>query len=200
MGDALVLFGVAGVGKSTIARHCSLEWPAKRCVDVATVREVLRSSHPELELSTYDVWKLAGPEPNIANLVKGFEVYTSVLWPTLRQVLHRSAADGSTLVLEGAMMSPEQVCSFSEPGLRLHPRMLYMSDETAHLQRLKGSVPEGSAIQLRLVESFPLVRALQDHLAQLSRCLGVPIIENRSLRTTVDGILASLPDTEHRRD
>ena len=51
-----------------------------------------------------------------------------------------------------------------------------------------------------LVESFPLVRALQDHLAQLSRCYDVPIIENRSLRTTVDGILASLPDSEHRRD
>ncbi|MEK7217228.1 MAG: hypothetical protein AAB289_16715 [Chloroflexota bacterium] len=200
MGDALVLFGVAGVGKSTVARHCSLEWPAKRCVDVATVREVLRSNHPELELSTYDVWKLAGEEPTIANLVRGFDIYTSVLWPTLWQVLHRSAADGSTLVLEGAMMSPAKVCEFNEPGLRLHPRMLFMTDADAHLQRLRGSVPEGSAIQLRLVESFPLVRALQDHLAQLSRCYDVPIIENRSLRTTVDGILASLPDSEHRRD
>ncbi len=199
MDDALVLFGVAGVGKSTVARHCSLEWQAKRCVDVATVREVLRSYHPELELSTYDVWQLAGKEPTTENLVKGFDIYTAVLWPSLRQVLRRSAADGSTLVLEGAMMSPDQVCRFDEPGLRLHPRMLYLTDAAAHLRRLKGSVPEGSGIQRRLVDSFPLIRALQDHLAHLCRCYDVPIIENNSLRATVDGILASLPPSEHRR-
>lgn len=200
MGDALVLFGVAGVGKSTVARHCALEWPAKRCVDVATVREVMRAAHPELELSTYDVWRLAGDAPTSENLVRGFDRYTDVLWPVLEQVLHRSASDGSTLVLEGAMMSPARVCAYREHGLRIHPRMLYLSDAQAHLARLKGSVPEGSGIQLRLMESFAVVRALQDHLAHLARCNGVPIIENTALHETVAGILASLPDTEHRRD
>jgi len=200
VGDALVLFGVAGVGKSTVARHCSLEWPAKRCVDVATVREVLRAAHPELELSTYEVWRLAGESPTTENLVRGFDRYTEALWPTLEQVLHRSASDGSTLVLEGAMMSPARVCAYREAGLRIHPRMLHLSDPALHLARLKGSVPEGSGIQIRLVESFPMVRALQDHLVHVAQCHGVPVIENTALRETVAGILASLSDTEHRRD
>ncbi len=193
MGDALIIFGVAGVGKSTVARHCALEWPAKRLVDIATVREVLRARHPQLNYSTYDVWRLAGDVLTPDNLVRGFDLYTEILWPTLTQVLQRSADDGSTLVMEGAMMSPMLVSTFHEAGLKLHPRMLYLADDAAHLNRLNNSVPEGSGIQTRLVESFPTVRTLQDHMARECERFEVPVIENASLSATVDAIIDSLP-------
>ncbi len=35
LGDVLVVLGGSGVGKSTLSRHCAIEWPAKRYVDVA---------------------------------------------------------------------------------------------------------------------------------------------------------------------
>ena len=192
MSDALLIFGVAGVGKSTVARRCALEWPAKRYVDLATVREVLRPAQPELALSTYEVWRLAGDEASPENLVRGFEKYTRLLWPAVTQLLHRSAEEGATMVLEGAMTSPGLLGSLEVDGLRLHPRMLRLSESPAHRLRLEASVPEGSALQTRLMESFPLVRMLQDHLEELCLNRGVPVIENTSLQATVSEILYSL--------
>lgn len=181
-----------GVGKSTVARHCALEWPAKRYVDLATVREVLRPVHPELGLSSYEVWRLAGGEATPENLIRDYGQYTQLLRPSVMDILRRSADEGATLVIEGVMMSPSLIEGFNIEGIRLHPWMLRLSDPVVHLGRLQGSVPQGSVLQKRLVESFPLVRVLQDYLEQLCRGYSIPVIKNTSLQGTVTHILASL--------
>lgn len=194
IGDALLILGVAGVGKSTVGRHCALRWPAKRYVDVGTIREMLRTQHKELALSTYAVWKLAGDQPTPAALTQGFEQYVALLWPSLKRFLHWTAQEGNNLVLDGAMMSPRLLDGLQVENLRVHPRMLYLTDPVEHLRRLRSSVRPGSPQEKRLAGSFPLVRVLQDYLEGACRTRGIPIIENQDLEPTLRVILGSLSD------
>ncbi|MBF8299321.1 MAG: ATP-cone domain protein [Dehalococcoidia bacterium] len=194
-GDVLVLLGGSGVGKSTMARYCAILWPAKRYIDVGTVREVLRADYPELELSTYGVWRLAGDTPTPAHLIKGFEKYSGLLWPTLVRIMKRTATEQNNLVLEGAMMSPKLLSELEIEGLRVHTRMLHVADPPEHLARVKSSLKPGSTQEKRLVDSFPLIRALQDYLEEECTARGIPVIENKIFEETQKAILHSLPST-----
>ncbi len=193
IGDALLILGVAGVGKSTMGRHCALRWPAKRYVDVGTVREVLRSDVPDLAHSTYTVWRLAGDKPTDENFIEGFERYAALMWPAMVRILENTAREGNNLVVDGAMMSPNLVGSTKVKNLRIHPRMLCLPDADEHLRRLRSSVRTGSPQEKRLVESFPRVRVLQDYLERECEARGIPIIENVSLEHTLTQIVSSLP-------
>jgi 2-phosphoglycerate kinase len=195
VGDALLILGVAGVGKSTIGRHCALRWPAKRYVDVGTVREVLRSKSPDLRHSTYAVWRLAGDAYSPATLSQGFERYAELMWPAVVRILENTAREANNLVVDGAMLSPRLVAGLRLDNLRLHARMLCLSDSDDHFRRMRGSVRTGSPQEERLVESFPRVRALQEYLEDKCRAQKIPIIENVSLEDTLRQILASLPRT-----
>lgn len=194
VGDALLILGVAGVGKSTIGRHCALRWPAKRYVDVGTIREMLRPQHKELALSTYAVWKLAGNEPTPKTLTEGFEKYVSLLWPSVKRFMHWTAEEGNNIVLDGAMMSPRLIDGIRIENLRVHPRMLHLANEEEHLRRLRGSVRAGSPQEQRLAGSFSLVRDLQDYLETECRARGIPIIENQDQEQTLRTILGSISD------
>lgn len=196
MGDVLLLLGGSGVGKSTVSRYCAIRWPAKRYIDVGTIREVLRADIPELELSTYAVWRLAGDSPTPENLIAGFEKYAGFLWPAVQRIMQRTAVEQNNLVLEGAMMSPKLLDGFKIDTLRIHPRMLHVSDPEEHLARIKSSLKPGSSQEKRLVGSFPLVRALQDYLEAECRKRGIPVIENKVFEETVGTILNSLPSSD----
>ena len=176
--------GGSGVGKSTLSRYCAIRWPAKRYVDLGTVREVLRAQYKDLELSTYGVWRLAGDEPTPKNLIEGFEKYAALLWPSVLRILRSTATEQNNLVVEGAQLSPTLLHNLRIEGLRLHPFMLHVSDPEVHLARIKSSLKPGSVMEKRLVSSFPLVRALQDYLARECTARGIPVIENRVFEET----------------
>ena len=195
MGDVLLLLGGSGVGKSTMSRYCAIRWPAKRYIDVGTVREVLRPQYPDLELSTYGVWRLAGDVPTPENLIKGFKKYAALLWPAVERIMRRTAIEQNNLVLEGAMIAPKFLDNLKIDGLRVHPRMLHVADPVEHLARIKSSLKPGSSQEKRLVDSFPLVRALQDYLEAECNKRGIPVIENKVFDQTVNAILRSLPST-----
>ena len=195
VGDVLLILGAAGVGKSTIGRHCALRWPAKRYVDVGTVREVLRSEHPDLRHSTYAVWRLAGDAYSPITLAQGWEQYVAVMWPAVVRILENTAREENNLVMDGAMLSPRLIADLKLERLRVHPRMLCLSDADEHFHRMRGSVRAGSPQEARLVESFPRVRALQEYLERECRAHDIPIIENVSLEDSLAQILASLPRT-----
>lgn len=118
-GDAPLIVGGSGVGKSTLSRYCVTRWPAKCYVDLGTIREVLQAQHPEFELSTYVAWRLAGDVPTFENLIKGFETYAALLWPSVLRVFHSTAREQKNVVVEGAMMSLQIV---SEARIECHAR------------------------------------------------------------------------------
>lgn len=187
-GEALVLIGGSGVGKSTQSRMSAIRWPAKRYVDVGTIREVLRADIPELELSTYGVWRLAGDKATPKNLLIGFEKYAELLWPSVVRVLKSAAREQNNLVLEGAQISPRLLAETKIEGLQMHPYLLHVSDSNTHLSRIKSSLVSGSFMEQRLVTSFPLVRVLQEYLQAECLKYGIPVIENLSFEDT-QGIL-----------
>jgi 2-phosphoglycerate kinase len=191
-GDALVILGASGIGKSTVGRYCALRWPAKRYVDVGMLRQMLRPQQPELVLSTYEAWRLAGDEPTPSNLALGFERYAAALWPAVCNLLEWVAEEGNNLVMDGVMLSPRLIAGFSLPNLRIRPCLLHLSDTDAHLKRLTSNMHPDSQQAKRLVGSFPRIRALQDYLTAECRALDIPIYENLVLEDTVEAILAAI--------
>src|SRR5438105_6937695 len=117
-GDALLILGAAGVGKSTMGRHCALGWPAKRYVDVGTVREVLRLEIPDLRHSTYAVWRLAGDAYSPTTLTQGWERYVALMWPAVVRILENTAGEENNLVMDGAMLSPRLIAGVRVDNLR----------------------------------------------------------------------------------
>jgi 2-phosphoglycerate kinase len=110
--------------------------------------------------------------------------------------MQRTAIEQNNLVLEGAMIAPKFFDTLDIPDLRVHPRMLHVSDPDEHLARIKSSLKPGASQEKRLVGSFPLVRALQDYLESECRKRGIPVIENRNFEETQRLILESLPSND----
>lgn len=191
-GEALFIIGVAGVGKSTLSRHMALSWPAKRLVDVATIRQVLRESEPDLALSTYDVWRLAGSEPTPENLTSGFERYAELLWPWTLDFLKLTANDHNRIVIEGAIFSPRAIASIRIDGLTVHACMLHIADAESHYRRLMGSASPETPLGRRMSAIFEQVRTLQEYLRWECEEVGIPSIENVNLEASRDQMLAGL--------
>lgn len=186
----VLLGGVTGVGKSTIATELAFRLSIRTIIGTDTVREVMRKIIakellPDLHASSFMAWRtLKGS----GGIIEGFENQVRHVSVGVKAVLDRAQREGMNAIIEGIHLVP----GFIEPGENTFMYVLAVSDRKV----LESHFYERSRYSKRPAEYYikhlDEILLLQDYIVEKAREHGVKVIENVELEKTVDEIMEDL--------
>ncbi len=201
----LLIGGVAGVGKSVLASALAYRLGITRMISTDAVREILRATIPKdllptLHTSSFDSWQaLATPhtaEPSAALVMQGFRDQVSRVAVGLRAIQERSAREKTSLVVEGVHVVPGYMTHQYQSEVIQIPIMLVLEDEALHRDRfaLRERETRGSRTSGAYAQHFDQIRLIQQHLVELARGSGIPLIAAENLDRAIDKGLEVIVD------
>ncbi|MCS7069732.1 MAG: 2-phosphoglycerate kinase [Meiothermus sp.] len=201
----LLIGGVAGVGKSVLASALAYRLGITRMISTDAVREILRATIPKdllptLHTSSFDSWRaLATPhtaEPTPAMVMQGFRDQVSRVAVGLRAIQERSAREKTSLVVEGVHVVPGYMTHQLQGEVIQIPIMLVLEDEALHRDRfaLRERETRGSRTSGAYAQHFDQIRLIQQHLVELARGAGIPLIPAENLDRAIDKGLEVIVD------
>lgn len=179
----VLIGGVTGVGKSTVATLLAGRLGITRVVATDQVRQVVRAffSHdfmPAVHHSSFDVAHLVpalgeGDEPTVAGFLRQVEDIA----PGIDALVERAVSERGRIVIEGVHLLPE----VPSPGLCeqaiVARALLAVTDEQEHRSHFHMRGLQSPRPPDRYLKAFDRIRTLQDHLIERSRQAGIPIID-----------------------
>ncbi|WP_297064122.1 2-phosphoglycerate kinase [Thermococcus sp.] len=185
----VLLGGVTGVGKSTIATELAFRLSIRTIIGTDTVREVMRKIIarellPDLHASSFLAWR----ELKANSLIEGFESQVRHVSVGVKAVLDRVQREGMNAIIEGIHLVP----GFVETGQNAFMYILTVSDRKA----LEAHFYERSRYSKRpadyYIEHIDEILWLQDYIIRKAKEQGVKVIENIELERTVNEIMEDL--------
>lgn len=185
----VLLGGVTGVGKSTIATELAFRLSIRTIIGTDTVREVMRKIIarellPDLHASSFLAWR----ELKANSLIEGFESQVRHVSVGVKAVLDRVQREGMNAIIEGIHLVP----GFVETGQNVFMYILRVSDRKA----LEAHFYERSRYSKRpadyYIEHIDEILWLQDYIVRKAKEHGVKVIENIELERTVNEIMEDL--------
>lgn len=201
----LLIGGVAGVGKSVLASALAYRLGITRMISTDAVREILRATIPKdllptLHTSSFASWRvLTTPqkaEPSAALVMQGFRDQVSRVAVGLRAIQERSAREKTSLVVEGVHVVPGYMTHQYQHEVIQIPIMLVLEDEGLHRDRfaLRERETGGSRTSGAYAQHFSEIRLIQQHLVELARGAGVPLIPAENLDRAIEKGLEVIVD------
>ncbi|WP_297467131.1 2-phosphoglycerate kinase [Thermococcus sp.] len=185
----VLLGGVTGVGKSTIATELAFRLSIRTIIGTDTVREVMRKIIarellPDLHASSFLAWR----ELKANSLIEGFESQVRHVSVGVKAVLDRVQREGMNAIIEGIHLVP----GFVETGQNVFMYILRVSDRKA----LEAHFYERSRYSKRpadyYIEHIDEILWLQDYIVRKAKEHRVKVIENIELERTVNEIMEDL--------
>jgi 2-phosphoglycerate kinase len=186
----ILIGGVTGVGKSTIATELAFRLSLRTVIGTDTIREVMRKIIarellPDLHASSFMAWrKLKGAK----SLIEGFESQVRHVSVGVSAVLERAHREGVNAIIEGIHLVP----GFLELRENTFMYVLTVRDR----KTLEAHFYERSRYSKRpaeyYLEHIEELMQLQDYIVERAREQGVKVIENVELEKTVTEIMEDL--------
>jgi 2-phosphoglycerate kinase len=190
---AILIGGVPGAGKTTLAIKLANELGIKEVVDTDNIRQVMRiyDKNPILHSVTHDCWKFFG-EKTDENSLKGFAAHTELLHEAIIEILRYNLRRNTSIIIEGVHVTPDLLKKIDFAVSYFH---ISISDEKEHLQRLQAKKCCGTCWQ----QNFSVIRKTQDWL--ISECLNrkIPVIENKSVDVVIEDIIPHVHNVNRLR-
>jgi 2-phosphoglycerate kinase len=198
----ILIGGTTGSGKSTIASEIAYRTDIARVQSTDMMREVIRAyltpdAVPTLGYSSFEAWRGLQtaarkhdkkiPRPVVA----GFRSQFSAIQPALRATLARAVQETQDLIIEGVHVVPAQMdlSKAREAGVVV-PLMLASLDKTLLQKQLKRRGREKSERKAsRYLDGLDDIWELQSYLLSDADNLGIPIIQNLDVESTVREVL-----------
>lgn len=180
----LIIGGVSGVGKSTLAERLALKLNA-RLESTDHLREALRTAYPaefypELHAHSYTAWQAIPHEKQRPPRVfRGLLAQARLLEKAVQAVANRVSQERRSLILEGVHLIPGR---FAHPGYALgFTVLLVVRSPQEHLHRLQRRTRLTRRDDHEALAHFSQVRALQGALERRARFYRVPIVPTDEL-------------------
>ena len=194
----ILIGGATGVGKSTIATQLAARLGIVRVVATDAIREVMRAMlspqlMPTLHVSSFqaDVALREPPTKAADALTLGFREHTAAVSVGINALIERAAAEGTSIVIEGAHVVPGFFDVDPHAGRILAvPFVVGVDDEERH--RSHFAAREGGAASrpaTRYVEGFDGIRRLQRYVKSQALAHGVPVIPNHSFDQSIASVI-----------
>lgn len=194
----ILIGGATGVGKSTIATQLAARLGIVRVVATDAIREVMRAMlspqlMPTLHVSSFqaDVALREPPTKAADALTLGFREQTAAVSVGINALIERAAAEGTSIVIEGAHVVPGFFDVDPHAGRILAvPFVVGVDDEERH--RSHFAAREGGAASrpaTRYVEGFDGIRRLQRYVKSQALSHGVPVIPNHSFDQSIASVI-----------
>jgi 2-phosphoglycerate kinase len=194
----ILIGGVTGVGKSTIATQLAARLGIVRVVATDAIREVMRAMlsselMPTLHVSSFQADKaLREPPTKMADaLTLGFREQTAAVSVGINALIERAAAEGTSIVIEGAHIVPGffETDAHADRILAV-PFVVGVDDEDRHRSHFAARENAVAARPAtRYVEGFEGIRRLQRYVKSQALAHGVPVIPNYSFDQSIAAVI-----------
>jgi 2-phosphoglycerate kinase len=196
----VLLGGVTGVGKSTVATQLANRLGITHVVATDQVRQVVRAFFapqfmPAVHHSSFDVGAaLEEPSDDESLTVAGFLRQVRDVAPGIDALVERAISERTRIVLEGVHLLPGVPrSSLCEEAIAVRA-LLTVEDEEAHRAHFYMRGLEQPRPPERYLEAFDRIRALQEYLIERSQQAGIPIIDEGGLESTIKGVMELVLD------
>jgi 2-phosphoglycerate kinase len=196
----VLIGGVTGVGKSTIATQLASRLGITRVVATDQVRQVVRAffSHdfmPAVHHSSFDVaTALQAFGDGDRATVAGFLRQVEDIAPGVDALVQRAVAERGRIVIEGVHLLPEvpspALCAQAVTARAL----VAVTDEQAHRAHFHMRGSESARPPHRYLEAFDRIRTLQDYLIERARAAGIPIIDEGGVEPSLKRMMEIVLD------
>lgn len=202
----VLLGGTAGAGKTSIGLEVALRLGIRRVQSTDAIRQVMRlvlsrELAPMLHASSFDAHKMLPYDgPAGRRVLDGFYQQTAMVATGVRATIDRAIAEHTSLVLDGVSVVPGQLdlASYADDASVI-PLLVARLDEKAFLSHFHRRGSDGSRRGMkRYLRNFDSILEIQNHLLELAEQHHVPIIDNRSVETSVPLVIRHI--VERLRD
>jgi 2-phosphoglycerate kinase len=196
----VLIGGVTGVGKSTIATQLASRLGITRVVATDQVRQVVRAffSHafmPAVHHSSFDVaTALETFGDGDGATVTGFLRQVEDIAPGIDALVQRAVEERGRIVIEGVHLLPEVPSAYLCEQAVTARALLAVTDEQAHRAHFHMRGSESPRPPQRYLEAFDRIRTLQDYLIERARTAGVPIIDEGAVEPALKRVMEIVLD------
>lgn len=202
----LLIGGVAGVGKSTIATEVGHRFGIVRTQSTDMLREVMRMMTPQrllpvLHASSYNAWKV---QPDVAKdtpmseqlLVSGYLRQTELLSVACEAIINRAIQEKVSLILEGVHIHPSLLGKIPyDDSIIIAPIMLSVLKASKLKEHIKGRGHEAPGRRSkRYLDHFNEIWELQSFLITEADRYHVPIVSNHNREKTIQDVMKTIND------
>ena len=199
----ILIGGATGVGKSTIATQLAARLGIVRVVATDAIREVMRAMlspelMPTLHVSSFQADRAMREPPTVRGdaLVIGFREQTAAVSVGIDALIDRAAAEGTSIVIEGAHVVPGFFdIEAHGSNILAVPFIIGVDDEERHRSHFAA---RENAVEARpatrYVEGFEGIRRLQGYVKSQALAHGVPVIPNHSFDQTIATVIDLVMD------
>ena len=193
----LMIGGVTGAGKSTLATEVSRRLGIARVIRTDFVRQRMRAFFspeimPSIHCSSFEAGSamtLSEDESNDPTLL-GFLDQTRNVLMGVRAVLARSLEDGCSMAVEGIHLVPGWIPT-SIKGVIVVPCLLAAEKVEAHVSNfwIRSATSRGHRPARRYLRSLSEIRRIQDYLIDQARKMQVPVIETSRKEEAIQSVV-----------
>ena len=194
LGRPLVVLigGGTGVGKSTVATQLAHTLGITRVSSTDFIRQVLRAAvpegiAPELSRSSFELDQGLARDGGMRHAE--FERQASQVLLGVRATIERAVREGMPLIVEGIHLIPGLVELDGVPDSVTVQVVLSVEEGDEHLHRFAVRARSSARPAGRYRDGLDSIRRLQEHVVTTARRVGVPVLENEQLDSTVRRIL-----------
>jgi 2-phosphoglycerate kinase len=196
----VLLGGVTGVGKSTVATQLANRLGITRVIATDQIRQVVRAffSHefmPAVHHSSFDVTRaLATTGSPARSTVDGFLQQVADVAPGIDALVDRAVSERTRIVIEGVHLLPDVPNpSLRQSAITVHA-LLAVRDEAAHRAHFHVRSLQAPRPPERYLQAFDRIRALQDYLIDRADEAGIPTIDEGGLEPTLKRVMELVLD------
>lgn len=196
----VLIGGATGVGTSTLAADVARRLNIQSVIGTDSIREVLRRAVspdllPILHKSSYEIQPedIRMPvEDEEETVLLGYRMQASQVSVGVEAIVERGLKEGTNLVIEGVHLAPEIILDKYRDHPNVCSLVVYLSDENAHRDRFYVRAL-GTAMRRpaeEYIAHFGKIRRIHDYLLQSARRSGIYAVENLSIESTSDAVVA----------
>ncbi|MHA1260229.1 MAG: hypothetical protein ACTSSG_12360 [Candidatus Heimdallarchaeaceae archaeon] len=193
----ILLSGVPGIGKSTLASMLSQRLEITKIIGTDIIREILRQTIssklvPEIHCSSYEAYKSIKPtlNPILRQSIVGYEEQSRHIVVGVEATIQSALYSRENTLIEGVHLAPNII----KPSVLRNPHvtmiMLYLEDKEEHMKRIqsRGTNVENRGAQ-RYIEAFSEIRNIQTYLVEEATKTDIPIVETSDRVTALKKIM-----------
>jgi 2-phosphoglycerate kinase len=191
MNNLIIIYGVPGVGKTTVAQELSNKIPNSLYLEGDSLKSIIQKKvkkleHPFVFTSSTEAWGLLGDRDD-ENVISGMKKYREELEKFMRDEILNFFKENETIVFEGAMISP----NFKIDNVNVNHFLITQTEIDIHKKQFMKHRMDRRLIRVnpRIKENFSNSLLIQDYLIKEAKRKKVNIVNNDDLEETVDSII-----------
>ncbi len=195
----ILLGGVTGIGKSTIAQQLGSNFGIKSILGSDLIREVLRVTlsknlMPTLHESSYRAHRALDTSflPAKSRAVLGFEAQSRQVAVGIESAIEQAIRDDEILIIEGVHLVPGILKKKIIENKAVFFLMLTLSDEETHRSRLTIREAKGDSRSEAYLKYIINMRKIQEYLIEQAQHNNVKIIDIENDEEAILNIINSV--------